>query len=75
MMLINFLNAYHNISYRIFLCHNRHIKIHFFNNQNITKIHQIYCCYLVSKSCPTLAASLTVAPQAPLSMEFLRQEY
>ena len=30
---------------------------------------------LVTKSCPTLAAPWTVAPQAPLSMGFSRKEY
>ena len=30
---------------------------------------------LVDKSCPTLAALWTVACQAPLSMEFSKQEY
>ena len=30
---------------------------------------------LVTKSCPALATSWTVAWQAPLSMEFSRQEY
>ena len=30
---------------------------------------------LVSKSCPTLVTPWTVACQAPLSMEFSRQEY
>ena len=30
---------------------------------------------LVAKSCPTIATSWTVARQAPLSMEFSRQEY
>ena len=30
---------------------------------------------LVAKSCPTLAISWTVACQAPLSMDFFRQEY
>ena len=30
---------------------------------------------LVAKSCPTLATLWTVACQAPLSMEFSRQEY
>ena len=30
---------------------------------------------LVGKSCPTLAIPWTVACQAPLSMEFSRQEY
>ena len=30
---------------------------------------------LVAKSCPTLATPWTVAHQAPLSMEFSRQEY
>ena len=74
MMLINLKNAYHNISYA-YNCHNRYIKIHFLNSQNITKIHQIYCCYLVSKSCPTRAASWIVAHQAPLSMGFPRQEH
>ena len=40
------------------------IKIHFTNGGS-----------LVAKSCPTLATALTVAPQAPLSMGFSRQEY
>ena len=31
--------------------------------------------YLVTKSCPTLVTSWTVARQAPLSMGFSRQEY
>ena len=30
---------------------------------------------LVNKSCPTLATPWTVACQAPLSMQFSRQEY
>ena len=30
---------------------------------------------LVAKSCPTLGTAWTVAHQAPLSMEFSRQEY
>ena len=30
---------------------------------------------LVAKSCPTLAIPWTVACQAPLTMEFSRQEY
>ena len=33
------------------------------------------CCCLVANSCPTLATPGTVAYQAPLSMEFPRQEY
>ena len=32
-------------------------------------------CGLVTKSCPTLEATWTVAHQAPLSMGFPRQEY
>ena len=32
-------------------------------------------CCLVYKSCPTLVSPWTVACQAPLSMEFLKQEY
>ena len=32
-------------------------------------------CFLVAKSCPTLATPWTVARQAPLSMGFSRQEY
>ena len=32
-------------------------------------------CGLVTKSCPTLAVSWTVACQAPLSIGFSRQEY
>ena len=32
-------------------------------------------CFLVAKSCPTLATPWTVARQAPLSMGFPRQEY
>ena len=32
-------------------------------------------CFLVAKSCPTLATPCTVARQAPLSMGFPRQEY
>ena len=44
-------------------------------------IYIYICCYLVAKSnlatckCPTLATPSTVARQAPLSMEFPRQEY
>ena len=33
------------------------------------------CCCLVTKACPTLAIAWTVVHQAPLSMEFSRQEY
>ena len=33
------------------------------------------CCCLVAKSCLTLATPWSVACQAPLSMEFPRQEY
>ena len=32
------------------------------------------CCYLVAQSCPTVTP-WTVAPQAPLSMGFSKQEY
>ena len=32
-------------------------------------------CFLVAKSCPTLATPWTVARQAPLSMGVPRQEY
>ena len=38
-------------------------------------IYIYICCYLVAKSSPTLATPSTVARQAPLSMEFPRQEY
>ena len=34
-----------------------------------------YCCCLVTESCLTLCPSWTVTHQAPLSMEFSRQEY
>ena len=38
--------------------------------------HPKVCCCLVSKSCPTLCNPMDcVAHQAPLSMEFPRQEY
>ena len=33
------------------------------------------CCCVVAQSCPTLATSWTAAPQAPLSMEFPREEH
>ena len=33
------------------------------------------CCCLVAQSCLTLQPHRTVAPQAPLSMGFSRQEY
>ena len=33
------------------------------------------CCCLVTELCPTLCDPWTVAPQAPLSMAFSRQEY
>ena len=35
----------------------------------------IICCCLVAKLCLALATSWTVALQAPLSVEFPRQEY
>ena len=49
----------------------------------VVQVHCIYCalyfCYydggLVPKLCPSLATQWTVALQAPLSMEFPRQEY
>ena len=33
------------------------------------------CCYFVAKLCPTLVTPWTIAHQAPLSLEFPRQEY
>ena len=36
---------------------------------------QIYCCGLVTKSCPALVTPWTVTCQAPLSVGFYRQEY
>ena len=38
-------------------------------------INEIYMCVLVAQLCPTLCDPRTVAHQAPLSMEFSRQEY
>ena len=35
----------------------------------------VIICVLVTKSCPTFCDPWTVAHQAPLSMEFSRQEY
>ena len=35
----------------------------------------MYRCELVTQSCPTLVTLWTVARQAPVSMEFSRQEY
>ena len=35
----------------------------------------MFCGDLVAKSCPTILTSWIVACQAPLSMEFSRQEY
>jgi len=43
--------------------------------QPLTWTVHCYCCCLVAKLCPTLAMPWTVALQAPLSMEFPRQEY
>ena len=37
--------------------------------------HMFTCYGLVSKSCPTLETPWNIACQAPLSMEFSRQEY
>ena len=34
-----------------------------------------YCCFSVSKSCPTLETPRTLALHAPLSLGFSRQEY
>ena len=34
-----------------------------------------FCCCLVTKLCPNFATPWTVALQAPLSMDFPRQEY
>ena len=33
------------------------------------------CCYLVAKSCPALFDPMDCSSQAPLSLEFSRQEY
>ena len=35
----------------------------------------LYVCVLVAQSCPALCNPMTVTYQAPLSMEFSRQEY
>ena len=37
--------------------------------------YNISCGGLVAKSCLTLATPWSIAPQAPLSMRFPRQEY
>ena len=38
-------------------------------------IEQTCCCCLVTRACPPVENPWTVVRQAPLSMEFLRQEY
>ena len=43
--------------------------------QTSTKQDYHVSLYLVTKSCPTLMTSWTIACQAPLSMGFSRQEY
>ena len=45
-----------------------------FSNTTVQK-HQFFGTQLSLKSCPTLATQWTIACQAPLSMEFSRQEY
>ena len=45
-----------------------------FPDSNMMADEQMYMCS-VTHSCPTLATSWTIAHQAPLSMEFFRQEY
>ena len=50
-------------------------------NKTKPKPHHFYfykydcCCCLGAKSCPSFATPWTIAHQAPLSMEFPRQEY
>ena len=39
------------------------------------KFLYVFICVLVVQSCPTLCNPKTVTYQAPLSMEFSRQEY
>ena len=44
--------------------------------QSITSFNSITTCsVLVAQSCPILCDPMVVARQAPLSMEFSRQEY
>ena len=40
-----------------------------------TNLLLFYCCLLATKLCPTLYDPIDCSPQAPLSMEFPRQEY
>ena len=42
---------------------------------NRTKIRILFCCCLVSRSCPTLCDSVDCSCQAPLFMGFSSQEY
>ena len=42
---------------------------------HINSYMYLYVCVLVAQSCPTLCNPMTVTYQAPLSMEFSRQEY
>ena len=43
---------------------------------NVPRYYFRFChCCLVSKSCPILCDPMGCSDQAPLSMEFLRQEY
>ena len=54
------------------------ILIKLFKKPKVTNISFTFvyiCGGLVTKSCPTLVTSWTVACQAPLSMGFSRQEY
>ena len=49
--------------------------LHFCTDFIVVRDTQKLCCCLVAKSCLTLATPHMVTHQAPLSMEFSRQEY
>ena len=52
------------------------LKDYVYNIHYVLYIFNLFCCYLITKSCPTLVVTpWTVAPQAPLLMGFSRQEY
>ena len=42
---------------------------------SIIYLYKYICAHVLELSCPTLVVSWTVAHQAPLPMEFSRQEY
>ena len=66
---------YINIPLFIYHTADRQYHVPFRSIAEIICVHAF--CYggLVTKTCPTLATPWTVAGQAPLSMEFSRQEY